>query len=92
MEASAESRNLWAWITFLLRAAPDRADWFPKGKWATIQVIEDQLLRLAIANLAGKWVSPEMLERNRVSAPRGNADTPNSPPYGRIDPDRNPAA
>jgi hypothetical protein len=33
----------WAWICFQLRVAEDRAQWFPKGKWATIQVIEEFL-------------------------------------------------
>lgn len=30
----------WAWAMFQLRAAEDRPEWFPKGKSATIQVIE----------------------------------------------------
>jgi len=34
----------WAWICFQLRAAVDKPEWFPKGKWATIQVIEQFLL------------------------------------------------
>ena len=29
----------WAWIYFQLRGAEDRTEWFPKGKWATIQRI-----------------------------------------------------
>ncbi len=30
----------WAWIVFQLKVADDNPDWFPKGKSATIQVIE----------------------------------------------------
>jgi hypothetical protein len=33
----------WAWIFFELRAATDKPEWFPKGKWATIQHIEQHL-------------------------------------------------
>lgn len=34
----------WAWIVFQLQVAEDRPEWFPKGKWATIQIIEGYLL------------------------------------------------
>ena len=30
----------WAWVWFQLRAAEDRPEWFPSGKWATLQAIE----------------------------------------------------
>jgi hypothetical protein len=30
----------WSWIVFQLRVADDRPEWFPKGKSATIQIIE----------------------------------------------------
>lgn len=30
----------WAWVCFQLRVADDKPEWFPKGKSATIQVIE----------------------------------------------------
>jgi hypoxanthine phosphoribosyltransferase len=33
----------WAWIVFQLRVAEDRPEWFPKGKSATIQIIEKWL-------------------------------------------------
>lgn len=33
----------WAWICFQLRVADDEAEWFPKGKFATIQIIEGWL-------------------------------------------------
>ncbi len=32
-----------AWMFFVLRSLPDRPEWFPKGKWATLQEIERQL-------------------------------------------------
>lgn len=34
----------WAWLLVHLKVAQDRAEWFPEGKWATIQVIEEQLI------------------------------------------------
>jgi len=34
----------WAFAWFRLRVAEDRPRWFPRGKWATLQVIEDFLL------------------------------------------------
>ncbi|HEX4545739.1 MAG TPA: hypothetical protein VH110_05225 [Candidatus Acidoferrum sp.] len=37
----------WAWICFQLRVADDNPEWFPHGKWATIQVIEKHLLEEA---------------------------------------------
>jgi len=33
----------WAWMWFQLREAEDKLEWFPRGKWATIQVIESFL-------------------------------------------------
>jgi hypothetical protein len=39
----------WAWIVFQLRQADDNPDWFPKGKSATIQVIEMALYEEARA-------------------------------------------
>mgnify|MGYP003661852163 FL=1 len=33
----------WAWFLFQLRRAEDKPEWFPKGKWATLQVIESYL-------------------------------------------------
>ncbi len=32
-----------AWAFFLLRTVPDKPEYFPKGKWASIQVLEEQL-------------------------------------------------
>jgi hypothetical protein len=37
------SEEGWAWLWFQLADAQDRPEWFPKGKWATIQHIERQL-------------------------------------------------
>lgn len=39
-DANAGSPEFWAWSCFQLRVAEDRPEWFPKGKFATIQVIE----------------------------------------------------
>jgi hypothetical protein len=33
----------WAYLFFKLRKADDRVEWFPNGKWATIQRIEQLL-------------------------------------------------
>jgi hypothetical protein len=44
----------WAWVAFLLRAAQDEPKWFPKGKWATIQEIERQLIDDAKSRVAGR--------------------------------------
>lgn len=41
----------WAWICYLLKASPDRPGWFPKGKWATIQFLEEKLMKEAGAAL-----------------------------------------
>jgi len=35
----------WAlFIVALAKRAPDKPEWFPKGKWATIQAIEDRIV------------------------------------------------
>lgn len=36
-----------AWLFFLLRELPDDEKTFPRGKWATIQHIEGQLIEVA---------------------------------------------
>jgi hypothetical protein len=38
-----ESAERMAWLAVLLRKCEDRSDWFPRGKWATIQHIEGQV-------------------------------------------------
>ena len=38
---NASAPEFWAWTWFQLREAEDRPEWFPKGKWATLQVIEE---------------------------------------------------
>ena len=40
----ASNPREWAWQWFQLREAEDRLEWFPKGKWATLQVIESYLI------------------------------------------------
>jgi hypothetical protein len=39
-----------AWLFFLLREAKDREEWFPLGKWATIQRLEKLLSEAAAAD------------------------------------------
>jgi hypothetical protein len=36
-----------AWVVLVLKVLPDRPEWFPRGKWATIQSIEGQLAEWA---------------------------------------------
>jgi hypothetical protein len=43
------STERWAWILLLLKESQDQPDWFPKGKWATIQFLETQLIHEARA-------------------------------------------
>lgn len=42
----------WAWVYFQLQVSPDRREWFPKGKWATLELIEERLLKEASKELA----------------------------------------
>jgi hypothetical protein len=39
--ASAPER--WAWFWFQLRKSENRPEWFPTGKWATLQRIREML-------------------------------------------------
>lgn len=39
--------SIWATLSFLLRRAPDFQEYFPKGKWATIQHLETKLYEWA---------------------------------------------
>lgn len=41
-----------AWLYFLLRATPDTAEWFPRGKWATLQRLEPILDSAAQVDIA----------------------------------------
>lgn len=38
-----ETPERMAWLVLLLKKCEDRPEWFPHGKWATIQNIEKQL-------------------------------------------------
>ncbi|MDR5729689.1 MAG: hypothetical protein RB191_19915 [Terriglobia bacterium] len=38
-----ETAERMAWLVLLLKKCEDRPEWFPRGKWATIQHIESQL-------------------------------------------------
>lgn len=42
-----KSPDDWAWLYFLLKASEDRVEWFPRGKWATLQHLESILLEEA---------------------------------------------
>ena len=37
----------WAFLFFQLRDAEDKPEWFPSGKWATIQHLESLLIEAA---------------------------------------------
>ena len=39
----------WAWVLIQLKVADDKPEWFPRGKWATLQAIEQFLLEEARA-------------------------------------------
>jgi hypothetical protein len=41
------STEHWAWILLLLKESQDQPDWFPKGKWATLQHLEAKLIEEA---------------------------------------------
>lgn len=41
-----------SWLYFLLRAAADKPEWFPRGKWATLQRLEPILDSAAVADLS----------------------------------------
>ncbi len=38
-----ENAERMAWLLLLLKKCEDLPEWFPKGKWATIQDIESQV-------------------------------------------------
>jgi hypothetical protein len=46
-DANASASEFWAWACFLLRETEDLPLWFPKGKFAVIQIIEQELYREA---------------------------------------------
>jgi hypothetical protein len=43
----AETPERMAWISLILARLEDRPEWFPRGKWATIQNIDRQLAEVA---------------------------------------------
>ena len=43
-----------AWIVWLLKLIEDTDEYFPRGKWATIQSIESQLSECAVSALEVK--------------------------------------
>ena len=54
-----ENASRMAWLVLLLKKCEDRPEWFPRGKWATIQHIEQQ-----IDNAVDGWFD----EQNRSPA------------------------
>ena len=48
LDAAGCLPDAWAWICFQLQVAEDRPEWFPKGKFATIQTIEKWLYDEAV--------------------------------------------
>ena len=44
----ATAPEQWAWVYMQLRLTADRPEWFPKGKWALLQAIENELLEEAL--------------------------------------------
>lgn len=50
-----ESPERIAWLVYVLRGLTDRPEWFPRGKWATIQFLEAQLLECAEARAKALW-------------------------------------
>jgi hypothetical protein len=51
IEDFGSSPEKWAWLWMQLREAEDKPEWFPKGKWATLQIIEQILVEEARASL-----------------------------------------
>jgi len=54
--STEESPARMAWIVLQLRKVKDHEEWFPRGKWATIQAIEQQLDDIAIAQVRHKGI------------------------------------
>lgn len=44
LDAISSLPEHWAWVWFQLREAEDKPEWFPRGKWATLQEIERHLI------------------------------------------------
>jgi len=57
-EAACTDPQNCAWLYFILRAAEDYSDYFPRGKWATLQRLEQVLDTCSVA------------EVDRLNAPR----------------------
>lgn len=49
-----------AWLWFLLRASEDKPEWFPKGKWAVIQRLEEIILAEAKRRLDAEDVKVQV--------------------------------
>jgi hypothetical protein len=54
-----ETAERMAWLVLLLKSREDLPEWFPRGKWATIQHIESQL-NAAVA----EWILESQSDRS----------------------------
>lgn len=50
------SQEAWAWFLIQLKIAPDRPEWFPKGKSAICQILEGKLMDEARELLKGAGI------------------------------------
>lgn len=41
--STSNQPEMMAWVVMILEELEDRPEWFPRGKWATIHHIQDQL-------------------------------------------------
>ncbi len=48
------SLEQWAWLLQVMKQTPDFEDYFPKGKWATVQRLEDLLEEAAMDYINGQ--------------------------------------
>jgi len=66
LDAAASTPEAWAWLVYQLRAAIDLPEWFPKGKWATIQQIEEYLQIEAVELLGDFSDRAGLIRRGRL--------------------------
>ena len=59
-----ESLERMAWIVLVLRKLEDKDEWFPRGKWATIQSVEAQL-ETAAKEFVEELTQEKIYERTR---------------------------
>jgi hypothetical protein len=54
-----ETPERMAWVCAVLKFLQDKPEWFPKGKWATIQSIGWQVEQCAVSTADGLQRPPE---------------------------------